>query len=557
MIVVLYSSLGRMNPCRAHGGCSFVERSCPQWIAFQMTADSMPVGTIEVKRTLVRNTLWNYTGFAVNFVSNFIIFPFVVGRVGDSAAGLWLLLGSITGYMGLLELGIVPALTQHVAAALSRGRRDEVDRAASTAMVLLLAMMAVALQALWVVPSLVGALRVPAALRADATAIISISLAGFALRMPLAAFQALLLGCQRQDRCNQLWIVQALAKAAGTFILLTNDLGIVSVVILEAVTPLAAGLLQYRWTRMELPELRIAPRRANLTHARSLLGLGGTLLLGSVCALVIEQTDRLVIGTFLPIAQVTHYSAAWKLYMLLFTVTTTLLGAVAPLAASLHGRQDKQGLRALALAMTKFSAGVAVPLAIGVSLSAGTVLRYWMGPTFIDARIIVIVLSCGFLVTSYNHAGYSVLIGTGRVTRFLWMYSVPQALLNLALSLWLVNPLGNVGVALGSTIPALLLEYPFLRLLMRELDLEWTSFLRGVVWPTAAPALVAFSPLAVAYVLKGHESPILPVVAVGCGLLYASLFWTFSLTPGQRESFWRIIISRGRQESAASAPSQS
>ena len=58
---------------------------------------------------LARNTLWNYAGFAINMATSFVLFPFVVGRLGDAAAGIWLLLGSVTGYMGLMELGIVPA----------------------------------------------------------------------------------------------------------------------------------------------------------------------------------------------------------------------------------------------------------------------------------------------------------------------------------------------------------------------------------------------------------------------------------------------------------------
>ena len=42
-------------------------------------------------------------------------------ELGDAAAGIWLLLGSVTGYMGLLELGLVPALAQSVAVYRSRG----------------------------------------------------------------------------------------------------------------------------------------------------------------------------------------------------------------------------------------------------------------------------------------------------------------------------------------------------------------------------------------------------------------------------------------------------
>ena len=76
---------------------------------------------VKVGAVLARNTLWNYAGFAINMATSFVLFPFVVGHLGEAAAGVWLLLGAVTGYMGLMELGIVPALTQRVAAAHGRG----------------------------------------------------------------------------------------------------------------------------------------------------------------------------------------------------------------------------------------------------------------------------------------------------------------------------------------------------------------------------------------------------------------------------------------------------
>ena len=90
-----------------------------------MSATVTPADTTSVppsaSRVLARNTTWNYIGFAFNLAANFVLFPYVVHRLGDAAAGIWLLLGSVTGYMGLLELGIVPSLTQWIAAASARG----------------------------------------------------------------------------------------------------------------------------------------------------------------------------------------------------------------------------------------------------------------------------------------------------------------------------------------------------------------------------------------------------------------------------------------------------
>jgi O-antigen/teichoic acid export membrane protein len=521
-----------------------------------MRQDAVPGVGLALKQLLFRNTAWNYLGFAANLVTGFLLFPFVVGAVGESAAGVWLLLASVTGYMGLLELGIVPALAQYTAAHLASGDRTGIEGAASTAMMLLVCMMGLALQLVWLVPYLVDLLHAPTELRGDAVLLFSIAIAGFAGRMPLAVFQALLLGYQRQDRCNQLWIGMTLAKAGLSVGLILLGFGIVAIVTMEAAVHLAAGVFQVRWVRAENPSLRLSWASASWSHAVGLLTLGATLLANGVCSLIIEQSDRIVIGMFLPVAQVTHYSAAWKLYMLVYAVPTTLVQAVAPLAASLFGRGDLASLRALTVRMTRYTVLIAIGLAAAVSLPAGALLGLWMGPGFAQDRVVVQVLSVSLLVSSLNHCGYAVLVGMRRVGRLLWTYSLPQAVLNLALSLWLVGPLGIVGVALGTALAALVLEYAFLRHLVRQLELRWSEFLRDVLVP-AVPASVTFVPLGAGYLALGPDNVWLPVVASVCCLLYVTVSWAL-LGDRERTDITLLVARLGRplvaRRSETSAP---
>lgn len=497
-----------------------------------------------VKRTLARNTIWNYLGFGINVTTNLLLFPFVVDHIGPSAAGIWLLLGSLTGYMGLFELGIVPALTQQVASALARRDQQAVNRATSTALGMLAGLMLLAAQVLWLVPSLVAILEIPTELKRDATLVFSIAITGFVLKMPLAAPQALLLGSQRQDRCNQLWICLATIKVLLTVAVLLAGYSVIAVVLMEALSYLLTAPLQVRWALAEIPDLNVSWRLLSRDDARRLASFGSTLLGLSICSLLIEQTDRFIIAAFLSIADVTRYAAAWKLYMFLFAVPTILLQAVSPIAAALKGRRDEPGLRTLMLRMTKYSFAVALALSLGLAASAGTLLRLWMGPEFTDVRPVLQILAAAFAVSGLNHAGYSVLIGTRQVGPTLWLYFAPQAILNLALSLWLVRSLGIEGVALGTAIPAVLLEAPFLWYLLRTLQVHWRHFASVVVAPVVLPGLVAFAPLAATYWLVDPDSIVLPVVAGACTLCHALLFWAVALSRAERCTLRQALSHR-------------
>lgn len=323
----------------------------------QRAGDTSPEdGGLDVGSVIARNTLWNYVGFGVNLVVNFALFPFAVRRLGTGPAGVWLLLGSVTGYMGLLELGIVPALMQRIATALGRGNRAALDETISTAIALMTGMMLLALQVMWLAPAIANQLHLPEGFSSQAVAAIALAIAGVALRMPLAPFQAVLLGCQRQDRCNQLWIALALTKAVATVALVLLQVGVVGIVAMEALAHLAAGVLQIRWVRQELPSLQLSLNGVRLQEARDLLGFGVQVSLAGIFVLIVEQTDKLVIGAFLPIEDVTLYSAAWKLYMLAYAVPTTLIQALSPVLANLYGAGDMERLRTAFYRMTKYSA---------------------------------------------------------------------------------------------------------------------------------------------------------------------------------------------------------
>jgi O-antigen/teichoic acid export membrane protein len=461
----------------------------------------------------------------------------------------------VTGYMGLLELGIVPSLTQTIAAALGRGEPDGASRAASSSQALLISLGILSLVLFAGAPALVGILKIPPDLQRDALLALRVAVVGFALRMPLATFQGILLGSQRQDRCNQLWIVVGLAKFVGAAVVLTLGYGLVALVTMEMVVHLLAGAFQIKWVFIEIPTLHLSWRLVSLEEVSHLLSFGTAVLAVSVCSIVIEQADRLVVASFLPIAMVTHYAAAWKLYMLAYTLTTTVVQAVTPLAARLHGLSDRDELRRLFLRTTKYSTIIAWPLVSALGFSGGFLLHIWMGGAFDSSLAVVQVLVVSFIVTAYNHAGYSSLMGMRRVGPLVWRYFLPQAILNLVLSIYFVNRLGIVGVALGTMVPAIALEGIFLSFVLKELQVEWKAFLMRAVVPVAVPALLAFSPLILTYLQVDSRSPILVAVAAGCGLIYAVLVWRW-LDDDERIDLLAYVPAFFRNRVRVTLPSQ-
>ncbi len=65
-------------------------------------------------RTIARNIISNWVGYAINAVVIFFLTPFVLHSLGDTRYGIWILVNGLTGYFGLLNLGLSGGTTQYL-----------------------------------------------------------------------------------------------------------------------------------------------------------------------------------------------------------------------------------------------------------------------------------------------------------------------------------------------------------------------------------------------------------------------------------------------------------
>ena len=88
-------------------------------------------------RIYARNIFSNYAGQVANLVVMFFLSPFVVHRLGDATYGAWSLVVSLTGYLGLAELGVRAGLGRYVNWYLGKGDIPRVNGVISTALAFL------------------------------------------------------------------------------------------------------------------------------------------------------------------------------------------------------------------------------------------------------------------------------------------------------------------------------------------------------------------------------------------------------------------------------------
>jgi O-antigen/teichoic acid export membrane protein len=270
---------------------------------------------------VVRNIVANWAGVAISLVVAFLLSPFLVHSLGDQAYGLWVLVLSVTGYMGLLDTGLRIAIVKHTAEYNARGDSDGLNRTLLTGLTLYGSLSVVVLILAVIAAFFFERLFVVSPQEASVGRIL-ILIAGLnvAISLPLGVLGGLLAGLQRYDLLNHVTIIVLLARTALIVAAISSGFQLIALGWIHIAAQVLTGVLLIRSSRKQFPALDLSPRRLEWPTVRSLYGYGGYILLNNVAMFLLFYSGEVLIGMFVGTAAVTPYAIARSLVQYLSTI---------------------------------------------------------------------------------------------------------------------------------------------------------------------------------------------------------------------------------------------
>ena len=499
-----------------------------------MTAPAADKGAAIQRRVLI-GTLSNLISKVLNLGTWFFLTPFILGHLGASTYGMWILVSSVVAYGNLLDFGVAAAVTKYVADFKARGQLSDAQPLVATALWLYAGLGLAAFGLSVVLAPLFPALfDVPPDLAPQAQRLVVLSGAVLGLSLPCAASSAILRGLQRFDLSSLIGTVGMSLYAALTVAVLLGGGGVEGLVALNLPLTLFMQIPTLWLIHRAAPELRLGVRGASRKLVRLVFSYSSALFVINVAGQLQTKTDEIVIGAFMPVANVTPYSLARRLSELPNTLTDQFMRVLMPLAAQLHAEADEVRLRGLYITSTRLTLAIGLPMVAGLALLSRPFLLLWVGPEFANSAAVVIVLVLASWVDTSQWPASSILQGMAR-HRPLALLSLFTGLANLLISVVLVGPLGVLGVALGTLIPAIIESWIILTpYSLRQLGVSVRTALRLIIWPALAPAVPLVIVLAVLdWLLRPASYLALACIGAAGAGVYALGY--LALTAGQPE----------------------
>ena len=410
------------------------------------------------KRQTLRNLNWNWAGELADSVVGFLLLPYLLTKLGATHYGAWVMIGSLIGYFGLLDLGIRGSVGRYVA--FYRARED--PRAVSEIVMSAFALLSIAgvlglgitaLAAVWAGP-LMGEEFSPAELPALRAALL---LAGvnLGLQLPLRVADGVLWGCQRFDHLNLVRIPFDIARGVLSAAVVFFDGGLVALSsVALALTILSGGAKVVLAFRSE-PALSRRLGRVAAERIREVLSFGVWSAVRSVTTMIPTRITPLLVGALLGVSLVAPLSVAARLIATASAILVAATGVITPIATALHARDDRDRQQDLLLEGGKYALAAATVLLALFVLLGQSLIHLWVGPEMALAYPLLVLMAVGRWVSMSQVVTRGVITAQNK-HRWLAVSSLVQAVVTLGLGLALLRPWGVTGmvfaVALGDAV---------------------------------------------------------------------------------------------------------
>jgi O-antigen/teichoic acid export membrane protein len=406
----------------------------------------------------VRSVLWNWGTFVFGIAITFVLSPFVVRRLGNTNYGIWVLLASLVGYLGLLDFGVRGAVTRYVAKLHAEASDAEASRLASTALTIFSVMGAVAIVVtVLLATTIVHRFHITPAETSTARKVVILGGLSVAATLIGGAFGGVMIGLQRFDLSGKVEIGIGIIRAVGIYFALTADYGLLALAVIQFGASLARTVATAWYAFRLYPELRIrwgAWDREMLQQIFS-FSFFSTLLLFS--SSLILYSDSVVIGAFLPVAAITYFAIAGNLTDYARSVIRGISTTITPRTSALEA-QDRAAITPLILRGSRLASLLILPMGVTFLIRGDAFIGLWMGKEYAGPsgeilRILTIALVFSAAVQVLVGAVFGLSLHKGLVP-----YGIGEALANLGLSIFLVQRIGLPGVAWGTTLPNLIMS---------------------------------------------------------------------------------------------------
>ena len=500
-------------------------------------------------KTIGLGTISGFVSNAAALGVGIVTVPLLIRGLGVEPYGLLGVVSALVGFVGMADLGMTSTVTNAISYAKAHRDWPRINRLFSggimiyTPLVLFLFALVVSLIYSSFV-SLGSLLSIDATLEALARPVIAIMLLYTAAGMFIGGMlKSLYHGVNNVHVYNVIQTAYTVIfSLAFIAYLVFGNITLLGVVLFQAGGAFVRLLVFYLLAKRRYHWFAFCFAWQSLRQVRPLLKYTAELFLTVLATLIVAKSDNIVLSHYKGVAAVAIYSIAFKLFHLPSTMFP-IASASYPTVAALYEKRDWKQMAILYRQILRVNMLTKVIIFGFMAVFAAEVVSAWVGVDLFAGYATVTAIA-GFHVLFVWNGSHILFTNAMFKYRIALLPTVISTILNLGFSIYLVQKIGMVGIALGTFFAFLLTTVWYIpRYLKGVMDIRpayeaWLLIKRIV--PLMFILFVAHY-FAVAFVPGGF---LLYVTSAVIGVLFAALVFATAFTPVERRFVFTVVRNR-------------
>lgn len=411
------------------------------------------IRTVKAKRNIIASFLIK----GISIMIGLILVPLTINYLEPTRYGIWITLSSIIGWFSFFDIGLGNGLRNRFAEAVALGETKLAKTYVSTTYALVTLIMLVFIVLLLIInPNLNWNLLLNVdenlVMKSELSLLALIVFIFFCIRFIFSLITTILRADQRPAKASfiemlgniiALFLIYVLTKtSSGSLLYLGIILSFSPVIVL-----FVASLLLFR---SKYGQYRPSLKYVDLSKVKDLLKLGVYFFLIQISAVILYQTNNIIISHLFGPAEVTPYNIAYKYFGVLMMVFSIIVSPFWSAFTEAWTKKDYDWIRRIMKKLI-YAWIVLFILSVLMLLSSNWIYAIWIGSKVSISFTLSLLVALWVLLNTWNGIFSQFLNGVGKV-RLQMILGLTASVLNIPLAIFLGRKFGVEGVLAANLV---------------------------------------------------------------------------------------------------------
>lgn len=416
--------------------------------------------SVKAKKNILKSVLLKGGSLALSF----LLMPLTIHYVNPTQYGIWLTMSSFIVWAGFFDLGMGNGLKNKLAEAITLGDYSIARSYVSTAYLMLVIIATILFVAFACINPLVNwpkVFNVQANVYPDIARLVFFTFCFFCIQFVVQLINTILTANHQPAKSAAINLGGQVLSVIAIIILMKFKAGsLFYLVLVMAGLPVIALIIGSIWF-FQGSYSHVAPRISSLNfkYAKSLLFTGSAFFVIQIGALVLYETDNIVVTQLFGPAEVTTFNAAYKLFSVVLMFFLIVITPFWSAFTEAYTKGDHRWIKTTLINIKKiwFVLSLATVLLLIVS---PWLYQLWLGKSVTVPFSLSISMCVYTIVSIWQTIHVYLLNGTGKIKLQLYLVTA-SAIVNIPLALVFGRLFGLAGVTTANTVLFVIMSIVF------------------------------------------------------------------------------------------------